>query len=76
MRPNANENLEKGFFVHNSMLKRMGVRLRLWKGSMQKCLFISKKNDTGSSETFVSEAYMLIQVKEDTWEKFMTIKLI
>lgn len=52
----------------------MGVRL--WKGSMQKCLFISKKNDTGSNETFVSEAYMLIQVQEDTWKKLMTIKLI
>lgn len=43
---------------------------------MQNCLFISKKNDTGSNETFVSEAYMLIQVQEDTWGKFMTIKLI
>lgn len=56
----------------------MGVRLRLWKvpATIQKCLFISKKNDTGSSETFVSEAYKLIQVQEGTWGKFMTIKLI
>lgn len=44
--------------------------------TIQKFLFISKKNITGSSETFLSEAYMLIPVQEGTWEKFMTIKLI
>lgn len=42
----------------------------------QTCLLISKKSDTGSSETFVSEAYMLIEVQEDTRDQFMTTKLI
>lgn len=60
------------------MLKQWVLDLGVKKVSatIQKCLFISKKNITGSSETFLSEAYMLIQVQEGTWIKFMTIKLI
>lgn len=77
MRPNAYKNLEKGICSPQKYTKKIGYSsFEEVPATNQKCLLISQKSDTGSSETFVSEAYLLIEVQEDTRDQFMTTKLI